>query len=666
MASTLAACGGDGDSSAAAGGSPAPGFGLGTPTQSAAICGDANLAALRNRVFVAPQGTDGSGCGASASTACKTIQQGIANCGATGCGVLVRWGSYSTSEAGAALPDRIVLREGVNVYGGCLFDGEPDRKRRTIVRGPPDGQPAVTAAGIRTATTLQGVMVLASSGQTPGAPSVAMTVEASTGLVLRHTRLVSARGADGGAGQPPGPAAQGGAGGAGGQGGSDGGAACQTPGGGPETGIGGAGGIHDTGISDCGLFSCNCVVLQDRAPLFGASSGGMTGGAAPPFSRVRDGIYCYTHTTAPTTGDHGDSGNTGECTAQGGGAAGGVWQHLGNEGETVTVPAGATVRFGADGRYVQRVASGSFVIGVDFFGSDPNFGTRKQADVLVRTWQRLGNEGERVAVPPESTVRFGADGKFVTIKASGTFLIGVPFFGSDPIGGTRKHADLLLDGPAAAAGTDAGIFVGTQWQAGAGASGTPGRGGAGGAGGNPGGGAVRYSSSTYYPQRGGRGGGGGGGGCGGLAGAGGQQGGASIGLVLHSSTVDRDPKTNVVISAAGGTGGPGGAGGAGGAGGPGGAGENGSTDSVGGAGGAGGAGGRGGPGSGGAAGNGGPSIGIALVDGWGIASAQGVYPGLPGAGGTAGGSGGGGGFANCKSPDGTAGTAAGAYAVRQY
>src|SRR5438105_1347435 len=81
-------------------------------------------------------------CGQTPATACQTIQLGIEHCAASGCGVLVRHGLYTTAET-------LRLREGVNVYGACRFEGEPDHSYRTMIRAaPPAGSPAVLADAI--------------------------------------------------------------------------------------------------------------------------------------------------------------------------------------------------------------------------------------------------------------------------------------------------------------------------------------------------------------------------------------------------------------------------------------------------------------------------------------------------------------------------------------
>ncbi len=154
-----------------------------------ATCGGANLAALTAQVYVRSDGSDADGCGSTTANACASIQKGIDTCAAAGCGVLVRHGLYATSTT-------IELRDGVSVYGGCLFDGEAGRSYRSIVNGPPD-QPAVRAASTASATTFQSFVVRAADSNAASGASIAMTVTDSPGLKLSQVRLVAGRGASG-------------------------------------------------------------------------------------------------------------------------------------------------------------------------------------------------------------------------------------------------------------------------------------------------------------------------------------------------------------------------------------------------------------------------------------------------------------------------------------
>lgn len=127
------------------------------------------------------------------------------------------------------------------------------------------------------------------------------------------------------------------------------------------------------------------------------------------------------------------------------GASPGVWQQIGGEGDHLTVAPNTLVRYGANGNYVTKTVSGSFIATNDFFGSDPAYGMHKTVEINVsaQSWVTLGYEGDSVTVPANSTVRYGIDGHFVTRTASGSFTVTNDFFGSDPAYGSRKRVDLL-------------------------------------------------------------------------------------------------------------------------------------------------------------------------------------------------------------------------------
>ena len=142
--------------------------------------------------------------------------------------------------------------------------------------------------------------------------------------------------------------------------------------------------------------------------------------------------------------------------------AAGTWSRIGNEWDTLTVPANTTVRYGANGAYVEKLVSGSFRATNDFFGADPAPGVYKQVEAFAPeaaattvsttgTWNAIGNEWDTLNVPTNSTVRYGANGAYVQRVVSGTFRATNDFFGSDPAPGVYKRVELLGASQAAAA-----------------------------------------------------------------------------------------------------------------------------------------------------------------------------------------------------------------------
>ena len=63
-------------------------------------------------------------------------------------------------------------------------------------------------------------------------------------------------------------------------------------------------------------------------------------------------------------------------------------------------------------------------------------------------WKRVAAENQTFSVPANSTVRYGANGKYVTRTVSGNASCTNKFFGGDPIRGITKSCELLLTTPA--------------------------------------------------------------------------------------------------------------------------------------------------------------------------------------------------------------------------
>lgn len=67
--------------------------------------------------------------------------------------------------------------------------------------------------------------------------------------------------------------------------------------------------------------------------------------------------------------------------------------------------------------------------------------TARAAAVTV-TWTKIATEGKSFSVSGVQTVRYGANGKFVEKSVSGTGKCSNSFFGKDPAVGVTKHCDL--------------------------------------------------------------------------------------------------------------------------------------------------------------------------------------------------------------------------------
>ena len=279
-----------------------------TRATAAVRCANADLSNLAKVVYVSPQGNDIAGCGQSMASACKTIQQGIANCSAENCGVLVRYGIYETGKP-------VDVADGVSLYGSCVFDETTFRYRSTII-----GNPAIQANGINKRTLVEGFVILGSTAVNSGQTSVAVTVSNSTGLVLREDLVASGKGGKGANGSTPsagtgqmGRTADPTTGGAGG-------VACLSnppPG---STGRGGKGADLRPISSSCVVFTglCGCSDRKEApAPVGGngANSGSVSGGAGGRAGTA--GCSCSGNDNAGN-GSVGGSGNMGAPGTQGG------------------------------------------------------------------------------------------------------------------------------------------------------------------------------------------------------------------------------------------------------------------------------------------------------------------------------------------------------------
>jgi hypothetical protein len=191
------------DASIDTGGAKLSGVAVAPPAAGEAwACGAADLSAIKTRIHVSPDGKDSDSCGSSTSEACATIAKGIARCGSTGCGVLVAWGEYQP-------PATVALRDGLNVYGGCVPSSRSRKDYVSVIKGPA-GQPAVTSS-VSAKTILQGFDIVgADSKNDDGAPSIAMTVVNSSQTHVLNSRVTAGKGANGAPGGGGGDGARGG------------------------------------------------------------------------------------------------------------------------------------------------------------------------------------------------------------------------------------------------------------------------------------------------------------------------------------------------------------------------------------------------------------------------------------------------------------------------
>ena len=112
------------------------------------------------------------------------------------------WLSGTRAAAWSVSDDRDDRPEdGVSLYGSCLFDGEPDRKYRTVIQANPAPANAGDPSQCGDAQRSRAVVVMGKDETAGGDPSVAMTV-ANANVTLRRTVLIAGKGGLGGSVPP--------------------------------------------------------------------------------------------------------------------------------------------------------------------------------------------------------------------------------------------------------------------------------------------------------------------------------------------------------------------------------------------------------------------------------------------------------------------------------
>lgn len=411
-------------------------------------CGSANLSSLTSRIYVSNDGTDSETCGASFTAACKTISKGIARCSATGCGVLVQWAEYQVTET-------LQLRNGVNVYGGCL--SVTATGLTSVINAPAGGKAAVSADQINSATILQGFKLIGTAATgTNGAASVTLTVSASPSLSVLNTEVIAGNGATG---STPGKSADGTAGGkaSGRTGGTV--SACQSTSGGQGADV------ENISVVDHGFtFDCNpscpsngCWGYQGQPGTTGTWAGGGQWG---------NGNCAECPSSRGDTGKTGGSGLNASCGSKG--VVSG--DTVGNfSGTNWTGSAGGNGWAGGNGGGGGGGGSGGYKAGVCFWVKTEDKGNSGGGGGAGGCGGANGNGGQQG----------GASFAVVLLNSNLTLTDSRVVGGMSGAGG---------NGGAAGAGGKGGDGAGGATNEGGGYGGTGGNGGAGGAGGGAAGG----------------------------------------------------------------------------------------------------------------------------------------------------------------------------------
>ena len=97
----------------------------------------------------------------------------------------------------------------------------------------------------------------------------------------------------------------------------------------------------------------------------------------------------------------------------------------------------ATVRYGAEGKYITKIVTGEIACTNQAFGNDPIFGVVKTCYVNTIN-QICAIEDGICAVDRTATVRYEAEGKYITEIVTGEIVCTYQAFGNDPIYGVAK------------------------------------------------------------------------------------------------------------------------------------------------------------------------------------------------------------------------------------
>lgn len=143
-----------------------------------------------------------------------------------------------------------------------------------------------------------------------------------------------------------------------------------------------------------------------------------------------------------------------------------AWRPCASEGQDCRVDAASNVRFGANGRYeVRQVAAGSLRCDTSTFG-DPAPGVVKRCEVqaIEPQWLLCAREGEYCRLPGPAKVRYGANGRYVERNETQGLACNNASFG-DPAPNTAKLCEYLPAATPVAAPQPMGPQAGfASWQ----------------------------------------------------------------------------------------------------------------------------------------------------------------------------------------------------------
>jgi alpha-L-rhamnosidase len=120
------------------------------------------------------------------------------------------------------------------------------------------------------------------------------------------------------------------------------------------------------------------------------------------------------------------------------------WTFCAGENGSCTFTGTKRIRFGRDGKYLYQIvngAAGAVPCTSATFGSDPIPNTVKACQVSDDLYTTCAAEGATCTFSGAKEVRFGANGQWITMNATGSTPCNAATFGSDPLPNVVKRCE---------------------------------------------------------------------------------------------------------------------------------------------------------------------------------------------------------------------------------
>ncbi len=179
-------------------------------------------------------------------------------------------------------------------------------------------------------------------------------------------------------------------------------------------------------------FGAKHTVLIDGAPAWDGTAFVRTagiGGASEDDNYVYfDGVTAGTHTFSFSDGT--------SCAP-----VPEDWAFCSDENKTCTFTGTKRVRFGKRGQYLYKIVSGSTPCDVATFGKDPLENVPKSCEISNELYSTCSDEDTTCTFTGTKQVRFGANGQWLARMATGSSACDATTFGDDPLPNVKKRCE---------------------------------------------------------------------------------------------------------------------------------------------------------------------------------------------------------------------------------